>query len=244
MTDKSLIKTEFCLKDKISECTTRKNNEIFTLLSDSKGKYLERAAHNLGSIIPNKTRWWCKSGARCRETLEWTKQKFEGSEISGRNHTVFIWLGTCDLTSKSKNGEIRIKDETNETANQVIDTYKRLGQFLKSKKCRVIILELPYYSIKIWNTHKTKETTDSYIEEDKKLKAQVDYINEHIQIINSENGIQAPQFNKDLLKHRSGGKDKKTCRYINWAHLPDGIHPAPLISRIWLLKTVLCYLKI
>ena len=104
-------------------------------------------------------------------------------------------------------------------------------------------MELPYYSIGIWNALKSKKSKDLYLEEDKILLGQIDYVNENIQKINCENDTQAPKFNKDLIKHRSGGKNKKTTPYINWTHLPDGIHPAPLISRIWLLKVVLCYLK-
>ena len=239
MSEKSLIKAESGLKNQIKECK-KEVGGIFTLISDSKGKSLERASYSIGNIVPICSKWWCKSGAKSKDTLNWIKVRSESDEID-ENHTIFVWLGTCDLTSKGKNGEIRLNDRTNSAADQLINNYKQLVQILGLKTSKIIILELPYYSISIWNSKKTKTSKDIYTEEDKLLKNQIDYVNENIHQLNQERNVQAPYLNKDLLKYRSGGKKKKTSQYINWTHLPDGIHPAPLISRIWVLKLILCY---
>ena len=243
MSEKSLIKTEASLKKQIGECVKNKSDEVFTVISDSKGRYLERASFTVGNIIPNSTRWWCRSGCKSGDTLDWVKNRFsQPGELDG-GHVIFLWIGTCDLTVKGRDGLIKINDNGS-AAEQLIENYKNLVQFLRSQGCKVIVLELPYYSIKIWNSKKTKSNTDTYTEEDKILRTQIDHVNEQILKLNDENLVRTPILNKDLVKYRSGGKNRKTSHYINWAHLPDGIHPAPLISRIWLLKLILCYHKI
>ena len=107
MTGKYLIKTDSCLKDKIREYKDQ-SDSVFTVISDVKGKYLERPAFNLGNIMPPNTRWWCKNGARYEDSAEWIKGKFDRKSGRPRQHAIFIWLETCNLTEKN-NGTISLR---------------------------------------------------------------------------------------------------------------------------------------
>jgi hypothetical protein len=72
------------------------------ILSDSKGERLE-AVVDLINHPENKIYFWYRKGTGVNEQYLWLKENLqEKLRILGTNHiTLYIWLGTCDLTVKS-----------------------------------------------------------------------------------------------------------------------------------------------
>ena len=115
------------------------------VLSDSKAKYLEREV-NWSKHPENKIFWWYEKGADTERQLNWLKsnleQKFE--ELSSRHFTLYIWLGTCDLTEKSGKF-IQLRSENNDRVKHVCDTYKEIYKFIANfPTIKLVFLELPY----------------------------------------------------------------------------------------------------
>jgi len=235
MSDKNLRKAVNCLEQKIDEVQHSKTPSLI-ILADSKGKYLKRAIFPTDRFITNEISWCCKGGATIRDSYNYVKRNLKTAK-SAINRVVYVWLGTCDLTKKLDNGEITLNSYHSSSVDCIVTQYRELSQFFKAKECAVVFLEIPYFSIKIWNVRKGHHQLDKYIEEDLILKSQIERLNEEIKCLNGENKVQAPLFNKDLQKARSHNGTAQY--YTNWAQFTDGIHPGSLVSRVWLLKIIL-----
>ncbi len=67
-----------------------------------------------------------------------------------KNIIIALWLGTCDLTKKTGK-YIDLQAET--SVDSVIEEYRKIASHIKEKhgeNAKVIVLEVPYYSIEIW----------------------------------------------------------------------------------------------
>lgn len=203
------------------------------IISDSKGNYLKRECESLSNKTINQIIWWNKSGAKILETKNWITRNFRRLTRQYNRVVVFLWLGTCDLTSKNKDGQISLrKQDDNSQAEFIAEIYREIVDYLKSSRCKVIILETPYYSIHRWNT---KNGENAHFEaEDKRLKRQVVALNELTAEINRSNNITAPKLNIDLQRPRK----KRGCQqyHTNWLLLKDGVHPTQIVAKVWLLK--------
>lgn len=97
------------------------------VLSDSKGRYLQREV-DPNRHLENKLFWWCNKGAKTECQFQWLKDnlltKFE--ELSSEHLTIYVWLGTCDITHK-------IGEQTsvnNDSVNKICNSYKEIYKFL------------------------------------------------------------------------------------------------------------------
>ncbi|CAG2245593.1 unnamed protein product [Mytilus edulis] len=119
------------------------------ILSDSKGSYLRDQVVNKSdrNII-----WWCKGGATIDDRYHWLKSNIVKKIEQLGNISVYIFLGTCNLTSKNKTGEITLTSQQEHFTDEIIS---KLGQFVtlfkKYPSSKLTILEIPVYSITEWN---------------------------------------------------------------------------------------------
>ena len=100
-------------------------------------------------------------------------------------------------------------------------------------RIKVVILETPYYSIKLYNKYlgtTDRSASDSVVT--RKLKKKIDLLNEEIYSLNESNNVRVPKFKKDLIKTRKSNKKRK-IETVSYSLFKDGLHPKPLLSRYW-----------
>lgn len=69
------------------------------VLSDSKGKRLEK---KVGTPNETNLKWWSKSGETTQKGYNWLKNHFKAKTRKHGQIWLYVWYGTCDLTTKSK----------------------------------------------------------------------------------------------------------------------------------------------
>ena len=158
---------------------------------------------------------------------------------------IAIFSGTCDLTDKFGNYVQLSKTKVDD----IISQYKRIFSICEpyGDRVKVVILETPYYAIKIYNKYlgtTDRNASDSVVT--RKLKKKIDLLNEEIHSLNKSNNVRVPKFTKDLIKTRKSNKKRK-IETVSYSLFKDGLHPKPLLSRYWqrrLINTILadyCY---
>ena len=93
---------------------------------------------------------------------------------------ILIWTGTCDLTHKIKDHSVKSSgtrkkfiDLNSIAIEDIVHQYSRV-LILNSPQVKVIILEVPYYSISVWNYGCLK--SDFHREKDKTLQGLLDLL--------------------------------------------------------------------
>ncbi|KAH3833129.1 hypothetical protein DPMN_106430 [Dreissena polymorpha] len=234
MTEKSIKKTIQCLIKKIEEAPEYRDT-IPILLTDSKGKYLEKYHTKFEKRFTNSIIWWSKGGAT---TLKIVKPSFDQKTKANKSYTVYVWLGTCDLTKLNTDGTIELRSRDETIVAEIIAQSEEISHFFISKACHVIFLQIPYYSIAKWNKERGQQAQQlekKSIEEDKILIKQIDTLNSKLNTLNTG---RTPIFNKDQQKSRTYVRGGRTNYNNNWSLLKDGLHPGRLLSRLWLLKII------
>lgn len=231
MPDRNLIRTLNRLQEQLE------GKEIAVtpiIISDSKGNYLKRQVRNTLPHITDKFVWWCVGGATIERQIRWVRQNLQRELSRLGPVVVYVWLGTCDLTSKRDNGQIFLQEQDNTRVDYIEQKYKELIEYLQTQGVQVIALEIPLYSIKYWNACKTGTVQEEQSEQDKVLERQIEELNKRIRILNENNEVQAPNFNIDLQWNRK--KKGHSKLYTDWKLLKDGVHPTNILAQIWLLK--------
>jgi hypothetical protein len=202
------------------------------VLSDSKGKYLKNQT-SATDYPENSILWWTRSGADTDSLYQWIKQGLRRQLSNHGKIHLYVWSGTCDLTCK-QNRKIALADQEGEIVSRLIQLYKKFYKLTESHiNLRVTILEVPYYSIERWNTHKGCQTSEEDRIQDQILKDQIDEINTNIRELNSDRQLRSPKFNLDVTWCRSAAS-KRNNYYIKFNLFKDGIHPDDLLAKVWL----------
>ena len=76
------------------------------ILSDSKGFSLR---NQITHPFDNNIVWWCKKGAKIEESLAWLKRNIDRNLQNLGDIALYVWLGTCNLTSKDKSRFIYVQ---------------------------------------------------------------------------------------------------------------------------------------
>ena len=231
------------LKNK-SECVpNRVQTRKLLVISDSKGGYLDRLTKQ--TFVQRSITFLYRGGRTSEQTADFIESNLDNFLSIHGKILIAIFSGTCDLTVKHGNyvqlSETKVCD--------IIKQYNRIVAFCKpyGDRVKVVILETPYYSIKIYNKH--IGTTDRSVSDScdtRKLKRKIDLLNEKVHALNNLNNVRVPKFTKDLIKTRKSNKKRK-FETVSYSLLKDGLHPRPLLSRYWqrrLINTVLadyCY---
>ena len=209
-----------------------KISSVPVVLSDSKGFYLKRHLD-----FPNTIQWCCKSGGTTFEQCNYLKQNLQTLLEKYSKITIFVWLGTCDLTVKDELGFISLASKTSDIVNNVYALYKEIYFFCRSfENVKLVFLEVPVYSIYWWNYFHRHPDVQQFREDDFILHDQISELNNYIRDINRILHVHSPCFSADLIKNRKQSSRNHSFLSYTFVGYSDGIHPGPELSRLWLLK--------
>lgn len=196
----------------------------FYLLGDSKVKYLKNEISRRHHV---KLQCYSYPGVGVDSSKIITKACSIARLCS--KPTIVIWLGTCELTTKT--------DKAVLLSEAPVDEILEFYIFLKFKintvnsSANVIFLDCPYYSIIEFNRVKYPAPAHISASTQKQLESKTDAYNSKIRELNR---WQAPKFSQDLIRP---SKPAKTVLYKkNYTLLLDGIHPSSALSRLWLFR--------
>jgi hypothetical protein len=135
------------------------------ILSDSKGNYLkDQVLHPEDRQIV----WWNKRGTNIKNSLHWLEKNIKSKINELGNIHLYIWLGTCDLTTKDKDGTISLATQHSETSKNVLEELKKFKLLLQPyPNSKITFTEIPHYSITKWNGRVKNSPTEDRINQDR-----------------------------------------------------------------------------
>ena len=213
---------------------TNSSEHKIILISDSKGCYLRNQSFNIKGC-PHIT-WLCKRGATLKDTYNWLKATVQRDERKFSNAQVYLWMGTCDLTTKSSNRCIELVNKYSRDIDYILTKYIEIRELLERANSIVTFIDVPLYSIRHWNRAKGHPHPEAFVPDDELLRQQIQELNNNLQRLNQEKGLFYPNLNIDLTISRS--KNHRTEYHTNWKLFLDGIHPKPIVAKVWLLKLI------
>ena len=120
-------------------------------ISDSKGNYIRNHSdliEDFGYTID----FICKGGARFQDYYHWLTRNLHKKVHEFGNIVLFIWLGTCDLTSRQgKYIDLRHRDDATAISNLKFQIDRYCAFVSNFKTVKLVFLEIPPYSIEVWN---------------------------------------------------------------------------------------------
>ncbi|OWF42392.1 hypothetical protein KP79_PYT05157 [Mizuhopecten yessoensis] len=205
------------------------------ILSDSKGNHLANHCSNEQELEIN---WCAKGGRKFEHGHRWLIENLPAKLTRHGKVSLYVWLGTCNLTSVNKD-YISLTTDLDETVNKIINTITEIRTLPeRHENLKTTILEIPNYSIVKWNTYKGHSDPSSFKDQDDKLQDQIHALNKHIRGVNSKPNRHSPIFSTDLSgnsKYKPGNKNTtKTRHYYNFNLYKDGIHPENTLAKVWL----------
>jgi hypothetical protein len=86
--------------------------------------------------------------------LRWLRRNIQNKVNELGSIHFYIWLGTCNLTTKDKSVYISLAfTETNDAIAVITNLFKQFIDLVNPyPNCKLTFLEVPYYSIVRWNT--------------------------------------------------------------------------------------------
>lgn len=231
----SLSKVEKRIKDLSKRLDYGNLKKVPVLLTDSRGRNLEDVTDS-SQYPENKIYYWYSPGDGVQEQFSWLKENLEKkfNELGTQHLTLYVWLGTCDLTEKCGR-YIQLRSEKNETVSHICKVYGDIHKYVRSfPTINIVFLELPFYSIYLWNVHRRHPNPHIFRDQDRKLHKQITEVNRFVNQINTLYHQNSPSFSHDLEKNRKRAGQRAKCGlYI------DGVHPHPRLAKLWLLRIAL-----
>jgi hypothetical protein len=210
------------------------------VLSDSKGSYLRNEV-NYKNTTEKTIEWKCIPGADLYRLYMWLRDNLDRLVNKHKTLSVFIWAGTCDLTTK-RGKFISLVDKNNSGGavhkfRENLEKITSLRRRYSEDAVHITILEVPPYSIANWNTNKGHSDPIIFQDEDNSLKTQVGQLNDIIRECNTSLSTNSPKLGLDIQNCRKtkGQSPKYT---VNFKLYKDGIHPLPTLSKLWLRRIV------
>lgn len=149
---------------------------------------------------------------------------------------VLIWLGTCELTVKTRRG-FDLVPNISDHVDTIIENYKLYKQQLEALKpsVRIIFLPCPYFNLDTFNVSRKYKTINITREQQLALEHSIKKYNRELITLNN---INTPVICEDLIRRGKGKTHKSQQKTIDYRHLIDGCHPSVEITKLWLLKFV------
>lgn len=225
-----------------------RKSRTLIVVSDSKGSRLENVAglsHPENEII-----WKSKGGRNSFQAANFIEENLEFFIDRYGPILLAVWTGTCDLTQFipqkhfiSRPKRRRYIDLSNVTVSDIVSQYQRILSLASryGSAVKVVFLECPQYSIKIWNKGQGHLDSESFSVNTEILLNRIENLNREIQRLNNASNITAPKFGLDLLKSRKSNKSYSSTK-VSFSLLKDGIHPDVTLSKYWLRRIVLSLL--
>ena len=204
------------------------------ILSDSKGRYLRNVRHNFREF---NIHFEGKSGLRLFQGLYWLKDNISDLINHFGYIQLHVWLGTCDLTLKSKDHQLVLRwVEDDACYRYMLRQIESYCQFLSNyPNVKLIFLQVPPFSIVRWHNKKGLLVTDQTKQDDLTLFRRISYINELIESVNDRHMVSSVRFKLDLVQEKKA-KNKDSRKSISYKQYLDGIHPNELLSKVWLKR--------
>lgn len=217
--------------ERLEASISRRRRKTAVIVSDSKGNYLRS---HTSSRLEKDIIWLCDRGLTTIGGISLLKSKLEDLSRRFGKLSVYIFLGTCDLSTKE--GDFIVLNQTyRNDREKVIEEFRQLTYFANEKRFDLTLLEIPVYSIKEWNRYHGDPCPEVFSRKDKHLHTSLEKINKEIRKINESNGKYSPRFSCDLeCSRKPEGRDRRL--YYNFSLLKDGIHPKPLLASLWLRR--------
>ena len=129
---------------------------------------------------------------------------------------LYVWLGTCDLTTRDKSGYISITTNPFNTLDHIIGKYREIANIIANYPgSKVTFLEVPVYSIVTYNSTRDHLDSQKFTTQETDLLETIHELNPRGQELNKELGNISPSFNRSLYtKHRTHDKQDTIIRYI------------------------------
>ena len=90
------------------------------IISESTGLCLKGQAIDQTS---RQIKWWCVSGAKPQDRIKWFQSNVVENIKSLGNLSIYVWLGTCNLTTRGKSGFISLTSQSEYTVQFILDKY-------------------------------------------------------------------------------------------------------------------------
>jgi hypothetical protein len=160
------------------------------IISESKGDYLkDQVLHPEERQIV----WWNKRGTDIKNFLHWLEKNIKSKINELGNIHLCIWLRTCDLTTKNKDGTLSLVTQHSETSKNVFEELKKFKLLLQPyPNSGITFIEIPHYSFTKWNIHAKKSPTEDRINQDQELHQQILNSNTQIQDLGSSLNVRSP----------------------------------------------------
>lgn len=203
------------------------------IITDSKGKYLRSSDSRVDST-DIKLQWLGRSGFTTTDAVRFlTHDKLRSLLRHHGQISLYVFLGTCDFTSKGSKRLIKLNKPTSQSLHKYFSNLETLKLRCTSKRVRITFFQCPYYSIQRWNKAQGHKTPSIFKDDDKTLTKVINRANAYIDRLNCEASTYTPQLNQDFQRSRkhSGRKPRYSLRFNL---LKDGIHPKPKLARSWL----------
>ncbi|VDI11084.1 Hypothetical predicted protein [Mytilus galloprovincialis] len=205
------------------------------ILSYSKGFSLR---NNIISPFDQNIIWWCKKGVTIEQSFAWLKRNLPTKLYEIGDIALYVWLGTCNLTTKEKSSKyISITTDNSDTVDKVISCIDDIKNYIQDfPQVKLIFLEVPVYSIKAYNQHQKHSDPKTFKQQDETLANQVWQVNEKIRATNQILNTRSPNFSLFLQarkQHRTRSR-VEAWEYFNYNLYRDGIHPGQNLARVWL----------
>lgn len=209
------------------------------LISDSKGNYLRNHSDLIEQFGYN-IEFQCRGGSRFADHFNWLWYNLQNKVDKYGQIILYVFLGTCDLSlKKGKYIELRHDDD------RIAVTYlqHQINRFLNFVSnfptVSIVFLEIPPYSLQVWNQSRGHRDPSSFRSQDLVLYERISLVNEYIKCINEQLGVVSPRFNLDLLRCRKAKGANQGRTSINFSNYKDGVHPKQLLARCWMKRIVL-----
>ena len=149
-------------KDLDKDLPTRKRFPI--VLSDSKGNYVKPYVKSIGRDI----RWWNVRGLTTEAAVDWVIGKNDSKIRKHGPLCIYVWLGTCDLTTKSSR-VVSLNRNFKKDCDETMARYERLSAYCSSREADIVLLEVPYFSITEYNRYLGHKNPESFQDQDEDL---------------------------------------------------------------------------
>ena len=235
MTDKKL--RDYLARD--FETPSGQKTLIPILFSDSKGIRLQRAPTT--NQVETSIVYWCKAGDKIENRFSWLEENLENKlRLLGSVH-LYIWLGTCNITTRDKNGYISLTTNPNETLDHIVSYYHKIIDLVCShSNCKATVLDVPVYSISAYNARLNHKRPQQFYDQDSQLVQLILDLNRRSGTINQQKSTLSPNFNRNLYTNSKSWNYAQTALHTRTAYninlYEDGLHPCPLLARVWLRK--------
>ena len=217
------------------------NSKVPVLISDSLGNCL-RSIH---SAPKTPLQFLTYPGAPSATAIDRAIPELEKISKGGKPLAVYVWLGVCDITKKTRRDhnhrsqQIDLRYSSVGTATEnIIEQFRRIQNFVISKQGSLKFITVPVYSAIRYNSYLGHPHAESFEATDKSIKEEIALLNQQIFDLNQSLGRNTLQFHLDIVKVRGQGRQS-----INYSLLKDGIHPDNLLSEKWLRRLELDIVK-